>query len=60
VTNRNGFCAYKNGYVRCTSCGKWLRREDVIEVDAQGSLLCPVCHRRVRLNRRKVLKEEYS
>lgn len=60
MTNHDGFQAYKLGYVRCTPCGKWFRRDTVVEVDAQGSLLCPVCHRRVRLNRRRVLKEEDS
>jgi hypothetical protein len=56
VANRNGFRAYELGFVRCTPCGKWLRKE-ILEVDAQGSLLCPFCHRRVRHNRRRVLKE---
>lgn len=60
MTNGNGFQAYRHGYVRCTPCGKWLRKDTIREVDAQGSLLCPLCHRRVRLKGRRVLKERAS
>jgi NAD-dependent SIR2 family protein deacetylase len=55
LTNHKGFRAYKLGYVRCTPCGKWLRRDEIVKVDAQGSPVCPFCHTRLRLKRRRAL-----
>lgn len=56
MPNPNGFRPYEHGYLRCTECCEWRGKDEAVEVDAQGSLLCPVCHRRLRRKRHRSLK----
>jgi hypothetical protein len=56
LPNYKGFRPYEFGYVRCTPCGLWIRRESVSALDAQGSPLCPRCGSRIRLGARRTFK----
>jgi len=46
------YSMYNKGFVYCSRCGKWIKKEDV-KNNGKGKPRCPECNFQVRIKPRK-------